>query len=110
VVPVQAEQPSLDAIDELNHVVAQVNTVLNPNLSSLLLVTMFVKNTNHCQEVLAEARRLYNNVFDAVIPNTIKFPDSVSARTPIIYFDPAGIGAESYRQAAKELINEKSIR
>jgi chromosome partitioning protein len=43
-------------------------------------------------------------VFDTIIPRSIRLGESPGHGKPIIVYDPAGVGAESYRHLAREFL------
>lgn len=103
-IPVQAEYLALRALQKHNELVDLVKKNTNPKLRSKYLITMFNKGTLHGNEVLTEAKTLYKDIFKAVIPRTIKFPDAVTAGKALMQLMPESSGAEAYKSVAKELI------
>ena len=56
-------------------------------------------------QVAADAREYFGNqVFETVIPRNIRLAEAPSFGKPIILYDVASIGAQSYMSVAKELI------
>ena len=70
----------------------------------MILPTMFDRRRNHDREVVAELRRRYpDNTSSAIVPRTVRVPDSVTVRKPIIHFDPEHDAAKAYRTLAEEV-------
>jgi len=66
---------------------------------------MFDPRTLHAQEVVDRVRDAFGDrVTETMIGRTVKFPDSSVASESILTFAPKHVGAESYRQLARELV------
>ena len=79
---------------------------LNPNLAiDGLLGTMYDSRTLHTREVLGSIVNGFGDkVFHTVINRTVRFPDATVAGEPITTFDTSSMGANSYRELAKEVL------
>jgi len=70
-----------------------------------LLATMYDSRTLHTREVLASIVNGFGDkVFHTVINRTVRFPDATVAGEPITSFDSGSMGANSYRELAKEVL------
>ena len=57
------------------------------------------------RQVAAEVRKYFGNqVFETIIPRTVKLSEAPSYGIPITQYDPLGKGAISYMNLAKEVI------
>jgi chromosome partitioning protein len=115
-IPVQSEIFALKAIEQLLGIIKQIKAKANPRLRiGGMLVTMYQSRTRHSQEVLEELKAAFpQQVYQAVIKRTTKFPDSVVvteedyAQLPetrsILRFDPNSEYAAAYRLLAQEVL------
>ncbi len=106
IMPLAAEFFSLRGVALLVDTVDKVRARINPDLSiGGVLVTMFDGRTVHAREVVAMlVQRFGDQVFDAVIARTVKFPETTVAGEPITSYAPASAAAEAYRALAREVI------
>jgi chromosome partitioning protein len=66
---------------------------------------MYDSRTLHTREVLGSIVNGFGDkVFHTVINRTIRFPDASVAGEPITTFDTSSMGASSYRELAKEVL------
>jgi chromosome partitioning protein len=104
-VPNQCEYYALEGLGLLMEVTDQIRDCgANPHLAiSGLLLTMFDARTNLNPAVVREVRNHFQEVvFDTVIPRTVRFGEAPSHGKTILEHDPSGMGAEAYRELAKE--------
>ncbi|MBM9478248.1 ParA family protein [Nakamurella flavida] len=104
--PVAAEFFSLRGVALLVDTVAKVQDRINPDLTvDGVLVTMYDGRTVHAREVVSLLiQRFGDQVFDAMISRTVKFPETTVAGEPITSYAPSSPGAEAYRTLAREVI------
>jgi chromosome partitioning protein len=90
----------------LMETIDKVSRRLNPSLEvEGVLATMFDSRTLHTREVLANIVSGFSDkVFHTVINRTVRFPDATVAGEPITRFDSGSMGASSYRELAKEVL------
>ncbi|KFI60267.1 partitioning or sporulation protein [Bifidobacterium cuniculi] len=108
-IPIQAEYYALEGLGQLINTIGLVQSNFNPELLvSTMLVTMFDKRTLLSREVYEEVKTHYPSiVLDTTIPRTVKISEAPSFAQSVVTYDPRGMGAVSYREAALE-INERS--
>jgi len=84
-----------------------VKTHLNPELEVFgVVMTMYDSRTRLAQQVVEEVRDFFGEkVFSTLIPRTVRLSEAPSFGQPVILYDPAGKGAEAYRNLAKEVID-----
>ena len=71
-----------------------------------LLATMYDARTLHGREVLDRVVEAFGDkVFHTVINRTVRFPDATVAGEPITTFDPSSLGANAYRELAREVLS-----
>jgi len=105
-IPLECEYFAMRGVALLMETIDKVSSRLNPSLGiDGLLATMYDPRTLHSREVLARVVAGFGDkVFHTVINRTVRFPDATVAGEPITSFDPASMGANSYRDLAKEVL------
>ena len=106
IIPLACEYFALRGVALLVDTVSKVQDRLNPKLTMDAIVpTMYDPRTLHAQEVVDRVRDAFGDrVTETMIGRTVKFPDSSVAAESILTFAPKHVGAESYRQLARELV------
>jgi chromosome partitioning protein len=105
-IPVQCEYYALEGLSQLLNTVHLVQRSLNERLTiEGVLLTMYDARLNLSRQVAADAREYFaNQVFETVIPRNIRLAEAPSFGKPIIVYDVASVGAQSYMSVARELI------
>jgi chromosome partitioning protein len=105
-IPLECEYFAMRGVALLMETIEKVSQRLNPELTiDGLLATMYDSRTLHTREVLASIVNGFGDrVFHTVINRTIRFPDATVAGEPITSFDSGSMGASSYRELAKEVL------
>ena len=105
-VPLECEYFALRGVALLQETIDKVSHRLNPSLTmDGVLATMYDSRTLHTREVLANVVAGFGDkVFHTVINRTVRFPDATVAGEPITQFDSSSMGASSYRELAKEVL------
>jgi chromosome partitioning protein len=105
-IPLECEYFAMRGVALLMETIDKVQQRLNPKLIiDGLLGTMYDSRTLHTREVLGSIVNGFGDkVFHTVINRTVRFPDATVAGEPITSFDSASMGASSYRELAKEVI------
>ncbi|MFI6295086.1 ParA family protein [Nonomuraea sp. NPDC050790] len=106
-VPLECEFFALRGVALLMDTIAKVQERLNDELEiEGLLATMYDARTLHGREVLARVVEAFGDkVFHTVINRTVRFPDATVAGEPITTFDPSSLGANAYRELAREVLS-----
>jgi chromosome partitioning protein len=106
VIPLECEYFAMRGVALLMETIDKVSRRLNPKLTiDGLLATMYDSRTLHTREVLASIVNGFGDkVFHTVINRTVRFPDATVAGEPITSFDSGSMGANSYRELAKEVL------
>lgn len=104
-IPIQAEYYALEGLGQLINTIGLVQEHYNPVLLvSTMLVTMFDRRTLLSREVFEEVKKHYPNiVLETTIPRTVKISEAPSFGQTVIGYDPKGIGAVAYVEAALEI-------
>src|SRR6202012_4094289 len=105
-IPLECEYFAMRGVKLLIDTIERVQDVLNPSLEiDGLLGTMYDSRTLHTREVLGSIVNGFGDkVFHTVINRTVRFPDATVAGEPITTFDTSSMGASSYRELAKEVL------
>jgi len=106
-IPLQCEFYALEGLSQLLQTVKRIKQGLNPRLDiGGILLTMFDKRTNLSYQVAEDAERYFKNlVYQTTIPRNIRLGEAPSFGKPILMYDAASVGAQSYMQLADEIIN-----
>lgn len=109
IVPIQCEYYALEGLSQLIHTVNLVKDRLNPDLDlEGVVFTMYDSRTNLSQQVVENVREnLPKNIFEVIIPRSIRLAEAPSYGQPINIYDAKSAGAESYRKLAEEVIKGK---
>lgn len=105
-IPIQCEFFALEGLTQLLSTVELVRSRINPHLRlEGVVLTMYDARTNLAQQVAEEVRRHFSQqVFETVIPRTVRLSEAPSHGLPILRYDPRSKGAEVYRALAKEML------
>jgi chromosome partitioning protein len=106
-IPLQCEFYALEGLGQLLQTVKRIKRALNPGLRIAgILLTMFDRRTNLSHQVAEEAGKFFKGlVFQTTVPRNIRLAEAPSFGKPIILYDAASPGAQSYVELAKELMN-----
>jgi chromosome partitioning protein len=105
-IPVQCEYYALEGLSQLLNTVHLVQRTVNERLEiEGVLLTMYDARLNLSRQVAADAREYFGSqVYETVIPRNIRLAEAPSFGKPIIVYDVASVGAQSYMSVARELI------
>ncbi|MGD8812998.1 MAG: ParA family protein [Anaerolineales bacterium] len=106
IIPVQCEYLALEGLTQLMNTLRRVRLSLFPELTIRgLLLTMYDTRTNLSRDVVEEVRRHFpDQVFDTIIPRTVRLAEAPSHGIPISSYAPSSSGASAYRTLARELL------
>lgn len=107
VIPLQCEFYALEGLGQLLQTVKRIKHHLNPQLKiGGILLTMFDRRTNLSFQVAEDAEKYFKNlIFKTIIPRNIRLSEAPSFGKPILLYDAASTGAQSYIELAKEIID-----
>jgi chromosome partitioning protein len=111
-IPLECEFFSLRGVALLLDTIDKVRERLNFDLElEGILATMYDSRTTHCRQVLQRVVEAFGDrVYQTVIARTVRFPETTVAGEPITTWAPASSGARAYRQLAREVIGQQSVR
>lgn len=106
IVPIQCEYYALEGVAQLMNTIKKVKQVMNPELEiEGILMTMFDSRTNLSAQVIEEVKKFFpNKVYKTLIPRNVRLSEAPSFGKPIIYYDIASKGSESYLDLADEIL------
>jgi chromosome partitioning protein len=110
IVPVQAEYLALEGLVQFLQTLDSVRRSLNPALILTgVLITMYDERTRLSQDVETDLRsHLHEQVFDTVIPRSVRVAEAPSYGLPVVTHAPSSRGAVAYRALLAELIARES--
>jgi chromosome partitioning protein len=109
-IPLQCEFYALEGLGQLLKTVKRIKRALNPKLTIAgILLTMFDKRTNLSYQVAEEAEKFFKDlVFKTMVPRNIRLSEAPSFGKPILLYDAASAGAQSYFELAKEIMQPRT--
>jgi chromosome partitioning protein len=110
-IPVQCEYYAMEGIADLQRTISLVKSSLNPGLSVRgIILTMFDSRNNLSRQVQSEIRNHFKeSVFHVVIPRNVRLSEAPRHGKPILLYDVASKGAQSYFELAKEVLGANAM-
>jgi chromosome partitioning protein len=104
VIPLQCEYYALEGLADILKTIELVKGAANPELKvDGILLTMFATN-NLATQIADEIRRTFpDKVFETVIPRNVRLSEAPSHGKPILLYDVASKGCQSYLELAREV-------
>ena len=108
-VPIQCEYYALEGLSQLIHTINLVKKRLNPHLQlEGVVFTMYDARTKLSMQVVENVKQtLKENIYNTIIPRSIKLAEAPSYGMPITAYAPTSPGADAYRLLAMEVIDHK---
>ena len=110
-IPLQCEYLALEGLAKILEMIERIKKV-SGNASLVregVVLTMYDARTNLSHEVVNNVRDvLGRDVFETIIPRSVRLGEAPSHGRPIIAYDPSGVGAQSYRELAREFLARQS--
>jgi chromosome partitioning protein len=105
-IPIQAEYYALEGLGQLIETVRLVQEHIKPELAVFgAVITMFDPRTKLSRDVMEELRRhLPTELFQTVIPRSVRLAEAPSFGKTIRGYDPESRGAMAYRAFAQEFL------
>jgi len=109
-IPMQCEYYALEGLSQLSRTVEMVKAGPNPTLEiEGVLLTMFDARNNLARQVADDVRKNFGGrVFNAIIPRNVRLSEAPSFGKPIILYDVASRGCQSYLDLARELLEQRT--
>jgi chromosome partitioning protein len=111
-IPVQCEYLALEGLTSLMETIRRVRSGLHPRLKVRgLLLTMYDGRTTLSHDVAEEVRRHFpGQVFEVIIPRSVRLAEAPSHGVPVSAYDPSSAGAIAYRALAAELLKGDGVK
>ncbi|MCL4319511.1 MAG: AAA family ATPase [Firmicutes bacterium] len=105
-IPMQCEFFALEGLSQLLSTIDLVKARLNPQLGlEGIVLTMYDGRTNLSSQVAQEVRHHFaSQVYESVIPRTVRLSEAPSHGMPILRYDAKSRGALGYRALAEEVM------
>lgn len=109
-IPLQCEFYALEGLSHLIKTVSRVRERLNPRLDVLgILLTMFDGRTSLALQVRDEVNRYFpGQIFDTVIPRSVRVTEAPSHGRPVMLYDLRSTGSVAYLDLAREVLTHGS--
>jgi chromosome partitioning protein len=110
-VPLQCEYFALEGLAKILEMIERIKQVSKNDSLALegIVLTMYDARTNLSQQVVTDVRsHLGQKVFETIIPRSIRLSEAPGHGKSILAYDPAGAGAQSYRELAREFLKRQS--
>ena len=111
-IPLQCEYYALEGLGQLMATIDLIREHLNPRLSTKgVVLTMHDGRTSLSADVTTEVRRhLGDQVFEALVPRSVRLAEAPSYGRPIAQYSPNSRGALAYQAITAELLERSGIR
>lgn len=108
-IPIQCEFFALEGISQLMDTIDRIRESFQHNLRTEgILLTMFDDRTNLTRQVAQDLKDFFQDeVFETVIPRSVRLAEAPSHGKPILLYDVRSKGTECYLQLAKEIIRNE---
>lgn len=105
-IPVQCEYLAMEGLGDLVTTIERVRRVISPDLIIRgVILTMFDTRTNLANDVVLEVKKHFEEqVFNTIVPRSIRLAEAPSYGIPISLYSPGSIGANAYKELAKEIL------
>ncbi len=106
VIPMQCEYYALEGLTQLTRTMEMVKAGPNPDLRlGGILLTMYDSRNNLARQVAEDVRKMFGDrVFTVMIPRNVRLSEAPSFGKPIVLYDIASRGCQSYLEFAREFL------
>jgi chromosome partitioning protein len=111
--PIQCEFFALEGLVRIVGIVEQIKAAgVNDDLELRgIVMTMFDSRTNLSAQVVADVREHFaEQVYETVIPRTVRLSEAPSFGKSILEYDSSGNGARAYRALAAEFVRRHQLQ
>lgn len=111
IIPVQCEYLALEGLGQLTQTIERVRSGLFPELEVRgVVLTMYDGRTRLATDVVGEVRKFFpDQVFESVIPRSIRLAEAPSYGIPISIYAPESSAAKAYAALAREVLAQDGI-
>ena len=105
-IPLQCEYYALEGLAQLLETIRLVQQGLNAALTiEGILLTMADFRTKLTRDVVEEAKRYFGQqLFDVVVPRSIRLSEAPSHGLPVTLYDPTSVGSIAYKKLAQKIM------
>jgi len=105
-IPIQCEYFALEGLADLMFTIRKTKKTLNPSLEiEGVLLTMYDSRTNLSSQIATEIKKYYKDkIYNVAIPRSVRLAEAPSHGKPIMVYDRASRGSQSYQELAKEFL------
>lgn len=106
IIPVQCEYLALEGLGQLMSTLQRIRASLFPELSVRgVVLTMYDARARLSFDVVSEVRKHFpGQVFEAIIPRSVRLAEAPSYGLPISAYAPHSTGAQAYEALAREVL------
>lgn len=111
IIPLQSEYYALEGLSVITRLVQQLrDSGANPGLEiEGIVMTMYDNRTALSRQVWQQVREHFEKqIYDTLIPRSIRLGEAPSHGKPIIAYDANSTGAAAYRQLAREFLARRN--
>jgi chromosome partitioning protein len=111
-IPVQCEYLALEGLGQLAQTLSRVRSSLLPELVVRgVILTMYDGRTRLAQDVVSEVKRFFpQQVFENIIPRSIRLAEAPSYGEPISIYSPGSSAARAYEALAREILDQDGVQ
>jgi len=105
IIPIQCEYLALEGLTQLKNTIDLVVKALNPRLVIFgIIMTMYDGRTNLALQVVEEVKKYFpEQIFNTVVPRSVRLSEAPSYGQSIFEYDPASRGAQAYKILTQEV-------
>ncbi len=109
-IPLQCEFFALEGVGHLTQTIERLKRGLNRAIIiEGIVLTMYDRRNNLSELVAADARAFFGTaVFNTIIPRNVRVSEAPSHGKPVLTYDTRSIGAQAYRELAREVIERRA--
>jgi len=109
-IPVQCEYFALEGLTDLMNTIRITKKSLNPELEiEGVLLTMYDSRTNLSSQIATEIKKHFKEkTYNVAIPRSIRIAEAPSHGKPVMIYDRASRGSQTYQELAKEFLKRNN--
>ena len=109
-IPIQCEYFALEGLTDLMTTIRRTKGALNPELEiEGVLLTMYDTRTNLSAQIATEIKKHFKEkTYNVAIPRSVRIAEAPSHGKPIIEYDRASRGSQTYQELAKEFLKRNN--
>jgi len=110
-IPIQCEYFALEGLTDLISTIRMTKAALNPNLEiEGVLLTMYDTRTNLSSQIATEVKKNFKDkTYNIAIPRSVRIAEAPSHGKPIMAYDKASRGSQTYHELAKEFLKRNKF-